>query len=390
VTEQTYPLQSLQAGCWFKLICGASYQHLPVIRNLALAYTLAGVDCIDVAADPVVVRVVQEAMHTAAVLSASRSEKLPTCPWLMISINDGEDPHFRKATFNPDHCPSDCPRPCVTVCPTQAIAFAEPSSTKQSSGVMESRCYGCGRCLTVCPFQLIAAETHVTPTATVLPQIIGAVDAIEIHTQIGRQSQFEQLLQMIRPSLGRLKMLSISCPDGDGVIDYLWELYHCLGALPLPLVWQTDGRPMSGDIGPGTTRTTLRYGQRVLQEGPPGYVQLAGGTNHQTVPNLLTVPGGYRANRPLVGLDEPMVDKLRRPIFGGVAYGSYARKLLQPIFNTLDMDGQPMSSTQSNTMLLEDVPDLLERAIQQCQTLLGPLKGWHPKEADPPSPSVIV
>ncbi|NJN20208.1 MAG: 4Fe-4S dicluster domain-containing protein, partial [Leptolyngbya sp. RL_3_1] len=273
MTEQTYPLQSLQAGCWFKLICGASYQHLPVIRNLALAYTLAGIDCIDVAADPAVIRVVQEAMATAAAIRASRSQALPTRPWLMISINDGEDPHFRKATFNPDDCPSDCPRPCVAACPTQAITFADQSlterpSTEQPAGVVGSRCYGCGRCLTVCPFQLIAAETHVTATATVLPQVIGAVDAIEIHTQIGRQLQFERLVQMIRPSLARLKVLSISCPDGDSVIDYLWDLYHCLGALPLPLVWQTDGRPMSGDIGPGTTHAALRYGQRMLQAGP--------------------------------------------------------------------------------------------------------------------------
>lgn len=27
-------------------------------------------------------------------------------PWLMMSVNDDEeDPHFRKAVFDPDHCP---------------------------------------------------------------------------------------------------------------------------------------------------------------------------------------------------------------------------------------------------------------------------------------------
>jgi hypothetical protein len=39
---------------------------------------------------------------------------------------------------------------------------------------------------------------------------------------------------------------------------------------------------MSGDIGAGTTHAALRYGQALLASGPPGFVQLAGGTNHHT------------------------------------------------------------------------------------------------------------
>ena len=58
-------LNSLQQGNWFKLICGASYQHLPSIRNLALVYSLAGADCIDMAADQAVIRSVMEGVKTA-------------------------------------------------------------------------------------------------------------------------------------------------------------------------------------------------------------------------------------------------------------------------------------------------------------------------------------
>ncbi|NJN21917.1 MAG: hypothetical protein HC812_12965, partial [Leptolyngbya sp. RL_3_1] len=133
----------------------------------------------------------------------------------------------------------------------------------------------------------------------------------------------------------------------------------------------------------------------MLQAGPPGYVQLAGGTIIKPCLIVSTIQrgrsqSGRSADRPLSGRDTPRVDHLCRPIFGGVAYGSYARKLLQPVFSTLDMDGQPMFSAQSQTMLLEDFPDLLERAIQQCQTLIAPLKGWHSKAVDPPLPPVIV
>ncbi|MFM8307321.1 MAG: 4Fe-4S ferredoxin, partial [Microcystis aeruginosa] len=46
--KNSSPFWSLVAGHWFKLICGASYQDLPTIRNLALTYTIAGADCIDV------------------------------------------------------------------------------------------------------------------------------------------------------------------------------------------------------------------------------------------------------------------------------------------------------------------------------------------------------
>jgi hypothetical protein len=50
---------------WVKLICGASYQDLPRIRNLALVYALAGVDCIDMAADPAVIAAVREGVQAA-------------------------------------------------------------------------------------------------------------------------------------------------------------------------------------------------------------------------------------------------------------------------------------------------------------------------------------
>ena len=66
-----FPLQSLQKGHWFKLICGASYQHLPAVRNLSLAYALAGADCIDVAADAAVVAAAKEGLAVAEKLQDS-------------------------------------------------------------------------------------------------------------------------------------------------------------------------------------------------------------------------------------------------------------------------------------------------------------------------------
>ena len=65
MTDLYYPLRSLKQGHWFKLICGASYQHLPAVRNLTLTYALAGADCIDVAADPAVISAAKAAIAVA-------------------------------------------------------------------------------------------------------------------------------------------------------------------------------------------------------------------------------------------------------------------------------------------------------------------------------------
>jgi hypothetical protein len=104
VTELYYPLRSLREGNWFKLICGASFQHLPAVRNLTLAYTLAGADCIDVAADPAVIASALDALQVATELGEEaqvRGFGFSHRPLLMVSLNDGEDPHFRKAEFDP-------------------------------------------------------------------------------------------------------------------------------------------------------------------------------------------------------------------------------------------------------------------------------------------------
>jgi len=362
------PLNSLQKGHWFKLICGASLQHLPAVRNLTLAYTLAGADCIDVAADPAVVRVAQEAIVTARSLAARPGQStfgFPTSPWLMVSLNDGEDPHFRKAEFEPAGCPVSCPQPCITVCPAQAIVFDSPGDS--FSGVIDQRCYGCGRCLPVCPTQQISTRSHVCSPETVGSLLLkGEVDALEIHTRVGRLNEFSRLWQAIAPYVHQLKLIAVSCPDGEGLVDYLWSLYNILAPLPGILVWQTDGRPMSGDLGDGATRAALKLGRKVLQAGLPGYVQLAGGTNARTVAKL-------RATgllNPSLGGHGSMFDRPpNQKYIAGVAYGSFARTLLLPILNQVDQ-----AATGRQSHWLEETPPLLEQAVSLARSLVAQLK----------------
>ena len=370
---QSYPLHSLTSGSWFKLICGASYQHLPAVRSLALAYSLAGADCIDVAADPAVVAAAKEGIKaakelqsiisknhyeqsTSTFLSNPTQQQVFNSPLLMVSINDGEDPHFRKAKFNTTQCPPNCPQPCIQICPAGAI---EPNSI----GVIDKLCYGCGRCLPVCPKSLITTDFHISSLGAIASSIdSSAIDAIEIHTQVGHYADFERVWKTIAPVVNKLKLLAISCTDGENVINYLRSLYKLISPLPCPLIWQTDGRSMSGDIGKGTTHAAIAFAQKVLQANLPGYIQLAGGTNDYTVNKL----------KQLKLLRQ---DPTRSCFVAGVAYGSYARAILSPILTKLETtELQIQSDLTMNQHELEQNKDLLEQALVIARRLVNQIK----------------
>ncbi|NET31833.1 MAG: 4Fe-4S ferredoxin [Cyanothece sp. SIO1E1] len=382
-----HPLRSLGEGNWFKLICGASFQHLPSVRNLTLAYTLAGVDCVDVAADPAVVNAAKEALQVACHIAGRHPELgvgFSYRPWLMVSLNDSEDPHFRKVEFDPNACPPDCSRPCERICPAQAIVFNRPED--RFSGVVDSRCYGCGRCLPVCPVSQISTRSYVATPAAIAPLVLEGIDAIEIHTQVGRLADFKRLWQAIIPWIPQLQLVAISCPDGEGLIDYLRSICDVITPLPTALVWQTDGRPMSGDIGKGATRAAVKLGERVLAADLPGYVQLAGGTNQHTVAKLRSM--GLLNNQQSV----TSTCNQNRYI-AGIAYGSYARVLLAPVLDQLEDLATPevgsmhqhLSLSASNRLSsrLESVPELLFQAVSLAHALIGQLKLPMMAETEP-------
>jgi Fe-S-cluster-containing hydrogenase component 2 len=381
VTDLLTPLQSLKHGNWFKLICGASFQHLPAVRNLTLAYTLAGADCIDVAADPAVIGATQEALLVAQSLTEDAQTRgfafTGDLPLLMVSLNDGEDPHFRKAEFNSQDCPSDCSRPCEKICPAQAISF---NNTKDdASGVIAEKCYGCGRCIPICPYSIIYTKSYISTPREIAPLIMSTgIEAVEIHTQVGRLAEFQRLWAAMTPWADKLKLVAISCNDGEGLIDYLKAIYDVIVPRPQFLIWQTDGRSMSGDIGDGTTIATVKLGQKVLTANLPGYVQLAGGTNSYTVPKLKAM--GLLNDFGLPILDFGLQDnnpksKIQNPKskIAGVAYGSYARVLLSPILDQLESKEVINTDSQSN-IRLEAEPELLWEAVRLAHDLVSQIK----------------
>jgi len=314
------PAEALASGQWIKWIGGASNHDLVALEDLAALASLAGAHCLDVAADAAVVAAVRRGINWAL------AQGLPRAPWLMLSLSDGEDPHFRKAFFDPDRCPAACPRPCARVCPARAIAA--------SGGVHAERCYGCGRCLGACPLGLIEEQQQVLAAEQLAPLLRSlGPDALELHTSRGRGAAFARRLGQLQALDLPLQLLSVSCGEGAGAAGgplpslpaYLWQLHGLLRNSGWPLLWQLDGRPMSGDLGAGSAQAAVALLRQWRPELPPGLVQLAGGTN-----------GDSRRRVAAAGL-------AAAPVAGGIAglaYGGSARSLLQPYLVAAEQRGQ--------------------------------------------------
>ncbi|KAF6982834.1 hypothetical protein CFC21_001172 [Triticum aestivum] len=340
---------ALRRGDWVKLICGASFEDAADVRNLSLVYTLAGVDCIDCAADASVVSAVNEGIDVAASIVPEVQR-----PWVMVSVNDDcRDIHFRKAGFDPEDCPPNCSKPCEKVCPADAISLkrvmvgehaqSDPICDKLEGGVIMERCYGCGRCLSVCPYDRISAMSYVRDPATTAELLKRSdVDAIEIHTTGKGIGMFSTLWNSLGESINNVKLVAL------------------------------DGRPMSGDIGRGATRETVSFAVDLtsVQDRPLGFYQLAGGTNLYTV-DCLKKAGLFMA-RTLPGTRTTEKVGSQEALIGGIAYGGYARKIVGRVLRKIP--------SELGRVRIEDHPGYLLEALQEALSLVGPVKGYSALE----------
>ncbi|BEV36032.1 LdpA C-terminal domain-containing domain [Synechococcus sp. M16CYN] len=333
LTQRLSPEESLTHGCWVKLICGASNQDLPSITDLCAVYSMVGVHCIDVAANPAVV-------HAARLGLAWVEERSGYRPWLMVSLSDGLDVHFRKAWFDPTHCPPECKRPCQHVCPAEAIA--------EWAAVDPQLCYGCGRCLPACSYGLIKEQDYSFNLEAVGDLLVTLQpDAVEIHTAPDHDQGFDVLMGSLDKVSLSLQRLAVSCGlerRGMGMVPEriattLWRRHARLRHSGFRPLWQLDGKPMSGDIGAGTARSAVKLWRAMNSIAPPGPLQLAGGTNHHTLKHL---------------------DCQERP--AGIAFGGAARRLLMPL----------LREAQHRGISLRDWPEGWERATTLAQVLVAP------------------
>ena len=104
---------------------------------------------------------------------------------------------------------------------------------------------------------------------------------------------------------------------------------------PPPPPAHTHTHTHSGDIGKGTAHPSVRLARKVVElvgrEELPGEVQLAGGTNAYTA-HLLATNNLLKSQAAEAGSGAG-----RRWGVGGAAWGGYARKLLQPYLDALEV-----------------------------------------------------
>ncbi len=182
-----------------------------------------------------------------------------------------------------------------------------------------------------------------------LPQTLQTIkpDAVEIHTEINRLDSFIQVANILKTSGIELKKISVSCglnqsqKEPKDLLKALWDRYEILVEHNVPLIWQLDGRPMSGDLAPATGKDTVKLWNNVGSHLPPGLIQLAGGTNGKTHEFLKI------NNFP-----------------DGIAFGSSARKIMQPL----------IEDANKNNKKLYEYPEKMDLAIKKAQKLLNPWK----------------
>ncbi len=336
-------------------------------------------DCIDVSADIAVVKAASDGITAGVKSSKDNIER----PLLMISVNDDEDPHFRKAYFDINKCPPDCTRPCELSCPAYAIPSLS-TLTNKNNGIITDKCYGCGRCVLTCPLGIIDTKSYQVDS-NVITDLLSQqlVDAIEIHTQYQHDAYFNELFSKIGDSgncfthlilltdahilaylvLSNSKVLAVSFPDMDAnTLPYLEKLQHIItthqsyNKFNGVQIWQTDGRPMSGDIGKGTVHASTALASKLIKSSSnlinlhtqKQFLQLAGGTNDYSI-EIVKREG-------LAGMTG----------FGGYAFGGYARKVISNYLNELD--------SRVPGALIEEHPEVLEKCNLFASNLVNIVK----------------
>ena len=156
-----------------------------------------------------------------------------------------------------------------------------------------------------------------------------------------------QVANILKTSTIKLKKISVSCglnqsrKGAKDLLKALWERYEILVEHNVSLIWQLDGRPMSGDLAPFTGKDTVKLWNNIGSHLPPGLIQLAGGTNEKTHEFLKI------NNFP-----------------DGIAFGSSARKIMQPLIN----------DANKNNKKLHEYPEKMALAIKKARKLLNPWK----------------
>ncbi len=284
----------------FKLVCGAGNEDANEVEKLVTIYSLAGCNFFDVSANLNII----EAAHRGLERAGIKDDR-----YICVSVGIDGDPHITKAKIDKSKCIS-CGK-CVSICEHEAINKLDIYK------VNSQRCLGCGQCLKACPVQAIKTESKLINYSEVLPKLIEkGVDCIEFHAISTNEKDVDEKWQIINNLFKGMLCISIDRSElGDKkLIDRVKRMLTVRD--PYTTIIQADGVAMSGnDDELGTTLQAVATAQLFLNANIPAYIMMSGGTNSKST--VLAKSCGVYPNC--------------------VAIGSYARKIVKPFLQCVDI-----------------------------------------------------
>jgi len=307
---------SLKERDFVKIICAAGTEDPKIVRNIALIYTLAGADCIDIAANPSIVKAACEGREAAIKIAEKMGVPVPKPPLFCISFGIEGDQHVRKARV------TEIGKNLFSltkVCPTGAIVGG---TNGEPVRVIEPLCIGAGKCALV---RQGAIEFYTLkrnlPELLPLCKAEGA-DMFELHSNAGVDEEIVatwKLMNSINPD-GFISMcIGRSYKSNKEVLERIEKIRAISGERT---IIQTDGNPMTGEsesINSGLQAVAM--GDLVRKMKNPPFVILSGGTNMKTV----------------------QLAKVAGVLINGISFGSYARKI---VYKYITMEGLLAKETE--------------------------------------------
>ncbi|MDA0771332.1 MAG: 4Fe-4S binding protein [Cyanobacteria bacterium] len=299
--HQTKPkhLKHLEEHKFHKLIIGAALKDYKTIEEYSQLFTHAGADVIDISAFPHSVISAKQ-----GIANALKEDANLTVPLIMVSVNIGQDPHFRRIELQEENC-TEC-LACVPTCPSGAFQNNEFSYN-------DDLCFGCSLCLPSCHFDALkftnwsAFETK----SLIELQELGA-RAIEIHlnNDLHAFSEFyksipEFELESFCIGSGQMDPAQL-VKAAETIIQEVKNKHDAAKAL----IIQVDGKAMSGAAEQNTDIVSIEAAKSIMHlQSDTVFIQLAGGITDQSFTKAFKA--GVKVN--------------------GVAIGSYARKKISTI-----------------------------------------------------------
>jgi Fe-S-cluster-containing hydrogenase component 2 len=296
---------------FFKLVCGAGNEDAEAVKRLAVIYTIAGANMLDLSANADVVKAAKDGIELAGEIGKRIGKKIKAKPFLNVSIGLKGDPHAQKAVIDLNNC-TQCGK-CIDVCPEDAIT--------REYKVIGYKCIGCDDCEEVCEFDAVSFVHKKADFEKILPDCIKeGVETMELHAVTEDDAAVFADWKLLN-KLMKDNFLSM-CIDRQllsnrSFIDRVRRAYEITGDR---LIIQADGVPMSGGENDfNTTLQAVACADIVQKSGIPVKILLSGGTNGKT--GLLAKQCGIMAN--------------------GVAIGSWARKIVKEFIRRDDFYSDP-------------------------------------------------